>query len=507
MSSVLPTLNSCCSPGGQCLETTNSIELLIQQAIALQLPFVNVTNFGAIGDGVTDSTASVKKAYDSIANTGGILFFPNATGRFLFNITILNDNITMFGVLRDVNVNTNRGIGPFSTTLPVVQIGNDSNVVNGFGMINLAVFGNKGSAQCPSCVYFAGGCENADISFCQFIGGVDTLYFRGGVNFPSTTNKVSHFAAWEGTNSTVRMVYPIGGSYTTANGLTDGHINGNNSTGYTIILERAEGHFTDVYCDMEPLHGLLCLDGGKFIGTNCNLDNDAGSAVVTVQWTTGPNPDYDISRYVSGLNDIQGTIYWTDSGGTTIKSIPGIGIHASFDRITLRQPWVTVPFTVGTVLNPLDNVYTFDLFGTSGPLLLSKGANADYDVQWAAQNTFHQYALGNVQTRVFYDLPSITNSAGSFEYFRSTNTSGLLNLIVYKGDNTNTKNHELSANADSFLCANNGKLGVGTDHPTSIIQVVGLPVYANNAGAVTGGLTVGAFYRTGSNPDPVCVVH
>jgi hypothetical protein len=34
-----------------------------------------------------------------------------------------------------------------------------------------------------------------------------------------------------------------------------------------------------------------------------------------------------------------------------------------------------------------------------------------------------------------------------------------------------------------------------------------LPVYANNAAAITGGLVVGSFYRTGADPDPVCVVH
>ncbi len=36
---------------------------------------------------------------------------------------------------------------------------------------------------------------------------------------------------------------------------------------------------------------------------------------------------------------------------------------------------------------------------------------------------------------------------------------------------------------------------------------VDLPVYANNAAAIAGGLTVGALYRTGGNPDTVCVVH
>ena len=50
-------------------------------------------------------------------------------------------------------------------------------------------------------------------------------------------------------------------------------------------------------------------------------------------------------------------------------------------------------------------------------------------------------------------------------------------------------------------------LGIGTTGPTSKLQVVGLPVYANNAAAVTGGLTAGAFYRTGADPDPVMVVH
>jgi len=50
-------------------------------------------------------------------------------------------------------------------------------------------------------------------------------------------------------------------------------------------------------------------------------------------------------------------------------------------------------------------------------------------------------------------------------------------------------------------------VGIGTDSPTSKLQVVGLPVYANNAAAIAGGLTEGAFYRTGGDPDVVCVVH
>ncbi len=50
-------------------------------------------------------------------------------------------------------------------------------------------------------------------------------------------------------------------------------------------------------------------------------------------------------------------------------------------------------------------------------------------------------------------------------------------------------------------------IGTGTTPATSKLQVVGLPVYASNAAAISGGLTAGAFYRTGADPDHICVVH
>lgn len=52
-----------------------------------------------------------------------------------------------------------------------------------------------------------------------------------------------------------------------------------------------------------------------------------------------------------------------------------------------------------------------------------------------------------------------------------------------------------------------GNVGIGTEDPTSKLQVMGLPVYASNAVAIADGLTAGAFYRTGGEPDLVCVVH
>lgn len=41
----------------------------------------------------------------------------------------------------------------------------------------------------------------------------------------------------------------------------------------------------------------------------------------------------------------------------------------------------------------------------------------------------------------------------------------------------------------------------------SSLSVVGLQIFANNAAALAGGLSVGQLYRTGADPDAVCVVH
>lgn len=49
------------------------------------------------------------------------------------------------------------------------------------------------------------------------------------------------------------------------------------------------------------------------------------------------------------------------------------------------------------------------------------------------------------------------------------------------------------------LNASGENVGIGTSSPTSKLQVVGLSEYADNAAAITAGLTAGAFYRTGDN--------
>jgi len=60
---------------------------------------------------------------------------------------------------------------------------------------------------------------------------------------------------------------------------------------------------------------------------------------------------------------------------------------------------------------------------------------------------------------------------------------------------------------NDVVIATSGAMGIGTTTPTSKLQVVGLPTYANNAAAIAGGLTTGAFYQNGADPSVVCVVY
>jgi hypothetical protein len=87
-------------------------------------------------------------------------------------------------------------------------------------------------------------------------------------------------------------------------------------------------------------------------------------------------------------------------------------------------------------------------------------------------------------------------------------SGGDWNLFARNGASTNLfRIFDNAAFADRLVINASGNVGIGTTSPTSKLQVVGLPAFASNAAAVAGGLSVGAFYRTGGDPDSVSVVH
>lgn len=72
----------------------------------------------------------------------------------------------------------------------------------------------------------------------------------------------------------------------------------------------------------------------------------------------------------------------------------------------------------------------------------------------------------------FDPQPNPATGDALFRFFRTTNTSGSVSFQVLLGNDSSTANHRLFGDGgDSYLAANNGKVGVGTISPTALLDI------------------------------------
>ena len=110
---------------------------------------VNVLDFGATGDGVTDDTAAIQAAIDSLATTGGEVFFPS--GRYsITGINVLTNSITLTGTGKAAPFNANVGVSSMlasvlvyaSATGNAVTLGQTGASCQSCSVVNLSIWGN-----------------------------------------------------------------------------------------------------------------------------------------------------------------------------------------------------------------------------------------------------------------------------------------------------------------------------------------------------------------------------
>ena len=155
---------------------------------------------------------------------------------------------------------------------------------------------------------------------------------------------------------------------------------------------------------------------------------------------------------------------WLSSagGGMVIKNVASTSTgHIAFDTSTGEKVRITREGNVG--------------IGTTSPNQ-KLGVNGNIDIQG-----------GN----------------GSYLTFNN----GDANIVINNngtGRDLSFKTYDGSSSAEKMRITSGGNVGIGTTTPTAKLQVVGLAEHADNAAAITAGLTTGAFYRTG---DLLKVVH
>ena len=188
------------------------------------------------------------------------------------------------------------------------------------------------------------------------------------------------------------------------------------------------------------------------------------------------------------------------------QTVGGVQATAGADFITNGTfTTVTTGWTAGN-----SATLTVVAGGVSGNALQVSGTSYGYASQAVVTGTGRKYRLSayykNGTTTGLLRVSSAAGGAGDIVDKAVTNAAWTLASVVFTAVGTTTY-IDLMENASGTMLWDSVTL---TELPLVVVTdfaVTGLPVYANNAAALAGNLVVGMFYRTGADPDPVCVVH
>lgn len=141
--------------------------------------------------------------------------------------------------------------------------------------------------------------------------------------------------------------------------------------------------------------------------------------------------------------------------------------------------------------------YIYDYINATNRLFINSAGNVGIGITVPLQRLH----VNGGYIAVHRDASNVNNPALTY-----AEGSNLVKTGMYFGNSYATTNAswinfktvtDANVEVDAMTIFKNGNIGIGTTTPTSKLQVVGLPVHASNAAAITAGLTAGAVYHTG----------
>ena len=430
---------------------------------ALSLPLVNVSDYGAKGDGVTDDLASINAAI-AAAPSGGTVYFEAGTYVVSNTITI-NKPLVIQGegsaFNRTTDISPAAGFPAGATLLHFTSVLGRSAVYDISSWMGTSVARLGGNW-----IQFDGNVANVNIERCT-CRHVNTGYW--GIYFNNTV-PVNGVAL---VNIIGNLFYDFlgGGIGTTASGGGDScNIIRNTfqligSTSYIIYwhgvsgaacLNIAENNASGA-ARFIAIEGAL---GTKISKNQFEMTTAYGgggvSAMISIL-STGIGVNISDNN-LNGLSNVTAAIYLADAQDVLVSnnSITSATNSIKTTSSTARVTYIPGVDSGATLDDPLFKVTTLRTSGTSTLTDLTlRGVNPN--------NPALNVGQSDAATILNIDFPLVTASAANMRLYRSTTTTANASsgLLIYKADGSSSLQHFLTAFGNSYLTALTGNLGLG----------------------------------------------
>jgi hypothetical protein len=441
---------------------------------------VKAPPYNAKGDGVTDDTAAIQAAFTDAA-PNGLVVAPKG----IYKITA-QLNITSHFDARNATFVTAGAVDSASTIIPgVFNISSGKDVwlptlikagvtTNGYDRQDniIGINGMKIGTDTPLKI---GGINNAGPdAFSSIKGTLSVESPDGEVTLKNTATTHDYIRAnvlslYHGNtigSCAMRFLRQSDGSETGAVGYQNG------STGFYLegasFLAASQPYINGLTSNSLPPSKLILGQEGAYNGAYTTSARFLADTDWSMKFQT-PTGQAQLTMRTDGTVAV-GTSATTD-GVTGQKPFSVLGNNNGEMDLLVKNDSTNASASVQLALQ---------VGGTGG----SVGVVAAYPSTW----TFGAYPANGAALLSF--------GAGGTAVL-ATHASGIIKFVTGGDQATNER----------MRITSSGNVGINTTSPTSKLHVSGLSVFANNAAAIAGGLTSGAFYRTGGDPDQVCVVH
>lgn len=240
-------------------------------------------------------------------------------------------------------------------------------------------------------------------------------------------------------------------------------------------------------------------DTKTWIGSVGPFLSDSSKPYSGLQTDKVPVSSLDVVR----LGDIGGLISAADVVNVPAGNIAATNVQAAINELDtekapLASPVFTTQITTPKIVTASGNLEM--LPAGNAHVVLQGSGSGKVSIGIATPGDKLHVAGGKLR------VDTSNNGYGGFKIYDDT-SGGYNTYLVQKRTyanssiqlgfgNVNTQWDDWSMALPVITLKGDGKVGIGTTTPTSKLQVVGLPTYADNTAALAGGLTSGAFYRT-----------